>query len=123
MKHMPTGLHNSPTLLTGTPATSSIPRAAINRSTHLTFATTGVAQVFPSIHVPAGCTVYIRGDKGNVAIAYVAMDRETLGIGAGDPVTADTEISYPADRAGQVWAQGTQNDGLTLSIRGGTQNF
>jgi hypothetical protein len=127
---MPTGLSNSPVTeaekvfgIGATSPTPSIPRAAINRSVTMTFAATGVAQIFPPVHVPSGCSVYIRGGSGNTGIARVATDRETLSVGLGDPITKDTEINYPVDNTGQIWAVGTQGDSLTISLRGGTQNL
>jgi hypothetical protein len=118
---MPTGLANSPGMNATTLGTPTIPRTAINQSHRLTFAATGVSQNFQPMHVPAGCSVYIRGNSTNVGVAYVAVNRETLAVGLGDPVTKDTEINYPVDNTGQIWAMGTAGDGLTVSIRGGTQ--
>ena len=53
----------------------------------------------------------------------MALDRESLNVGLGDPITKDTEINYPVDSTGQIWAMGTQGDTLTISLRGGTQNL
>lgn len=134
---MPTGLKNSPSQgitdqsgIIGSgakPSFPSLPRAAINQSVKMIFAATGTPQMSQPVHVPAGSTVYIRAHNGaaagNTAICRVALSREGLvaGSAAGDTLTPDTEINYPVDNLGQIWAVGTQNDGIIISIRAGTQ--
>lgn len=133
---MPTGLTNSPGL-TGSggiigagaqPGKPTQPRAAINQSVRMLFATTGVAQVSQPIFVPPNCNVYIRAHNGtaagNGAPCCVALSREDAQggpSGRGDVITPDTEISYPVDNVRQIWAAGTAGDGIIISVRANSQ--
>jgi hypothetical protein len=116
---MPTGLKNSPPL--GQGLVSSQPRKAINFTIPLIFQATGVPITFPGLIVPEGLSVSLRGATAlgvNASIVRVAENREGLQSGGGRIITPDTEISFPVDHLGQVWAVGTLNDGLIATISG-----
>jgi hypothetical protein len=101
------------------------PRAAINTSQRVIFAATGVAQMCQVVFVAPDCNVFIRAhngtSSGNAAICYVGHSQEELNSSGGDVITPDTEISYPVDHTGQIWAVGKLGDGITVSIRANTQ--
>jgi hypothetical protein len=68
-----------------------------------------------------GATVTIRAhngtNTGNANFVRVAHQPEILtGIG-GDPITPDSEITWPADQTGQIWVVGTAADGINVKIQ------
>jgi len=104
------------------PATGGLPRGAINTTHQLIFATTGVPVPAQWIKVPQGSSVYIRASNGttvgNVAGVRVAISRELLSTAnGGDFIANNTEIYYPVDNTGQIWAVGTAADGVAIAIR------
>jgi hypothetical protein len=98
---------------------------SVNRSFYVIVPTggTGVPVQAPSIFVPGGCTVAIRAhngqNTGNTNIMRVANQQEILAGSGGDPITPDTEISWPCDNTGQIWIAGTAADGVRISIQAG----
>jgi hypothetical protein len=110
----------------GKAPTPSLPRAAINIQSQLVFAATGVPQALPVIHVPADCIVYIRahnGTTGNAQNCRIAMSREELiaGNAMGSTLTPNTEVPFPVDHLGQIWAVGTAGDGIIARINASSQ--
>lgn len=68
--------------------------------------------------VPFGMIVRVRGNPANTKNVLVALVREDLILGRGDQIGPNTEIIYPVDNTGSIWAL-FQNDAdaLTISIR------
>lgn len=117
---MPTGLKNSPDF--GKPAGTNVgPRAAICDSYQIVFANTNQPINFPSVIVPLGCSVSLRGVNGgtpNLGVAFAARYPVALQSTRHATITPDTEVSYPADNLNEIWAMGTAADGLVATIRG-----
>jgi SH3-like domain-containing protein len=100
------------------------PAPSVNYSFKIVFATTGVPQVFPSLRIAPGWAVSVRGNNGttggNANAIYVARKRSALLLPTQtETVTPDTEISFPVDNVGQIWAVGTAGDGAIVSVRYG----
>ena len=120
---MPTGLKNSPDLggPGGMPEWAMQPRQAVNRQFTAIIATTGLAQPLPPVHVPPGANVSVRGHNGatgNTAVVRASVSRaDLLQTNGGNPITPDTEISFPVDNVGQIWIVGTAGDGVVVAIR------
>ncbi|HMG85589.1 MAG TPA: hypothetical protein VK574_07590 [Terracidiphilus sp.] len=120
----PTGLTNSKEDNLGTAAGNMVgPRGAIFAVIQITFAASNQPIQFPQYLVPLGCSVSLRGDSGvgaNAAIVFAAANPSALQPGGRRAsITPDTEITYPVDNVGQIWAMGTAGDGLLATIRGG----
>lgn len=125
---MPTGLTNSPGIIGGEslskPAPTQ-PRGAINQWQRVIFAVSGVPQVAQPVFVPPNCLVYIRAHNGTLAgnqhVCRVATNPQALSGGiagtGGNAITPDTEINFPVDNHGQIWAVGTALDGIIISNR------
>lgn len=132
----PTGYQNTPGLgglgpsatgFAGIPTRSSqgTPTSqSVNYSFKIVFAATGVPQAFPPLKIAPGWAVSVRGNNGttdgNANAIYVARNRSALLLPSQtQTITPDTEISFPVDNVGQIWAVGTEGDGAIVSIRYG----
>lgn len=120
---MPTGLNNSKDEANLGTAVNVGPRKAIFAVIQITFAASNQPLRFPQYLVPLGCSVSLRGDSGvgvNAAVVFAAANPGALQPGGRRAsITPDTEITYPVDDIGQIWAMGTAGDGLLATIRGG----
>lgn len=121
---MPTGINNASGAMANIDSAvtrQSVNRAAINRSTKILFAADNVPTPVPHMFVPGYTSVYIRAHNGtptgNSEPVLVATYPEGLTAGRGDVITPDTEITFPVDNTGQIWAQGKAGDGVIVSIR------
>jgi hypothetical protein len=116
------------------------PRGAINYSHSLqnlsNIAGTVTILRGPNVLVPPNANVYIRAwnntAAGNVNPVYVGTSQESVnalgGIGKGNPITPNTEISFPIDNLQDIWVAMTgigggpgTGDGVVISIRANTQ--
>ena len=118
----PTGLRNSPTIGTSGGKPPFLVHA-INRSLYVIIATANVPVPAQAMNVPPGAAVGIRAhngtEAGNQKIVRIAGSPEELSNGGGDPLTPDTEISWPCDHLGQIWIAGANvGDGVRISIQG-----
>jgi hypothetical protein len=115
----PTGFRNSP----GVAFKPGFLTRSINQSVYVILNATGVPQQAPPINVPAGTLVSIRAHNGanggNVATVRISHQPELLGSTDGDPITPDSDISWPCDNLGQIWVVGTAGDGIRISIQAG----
>jgi hypothetical protein len=69
-------------------------------------ANTNVPQQAPQIVVPPNSMVAIRAHNGtnlgNANLVRIGRQPELLGSMDGDPITPDSEISWPCDNLGQI---------------------
>jgi hypothetical protein len=98
-----------------------VARGALNISTRMIFAATGVPQVSQPIFVPPGCNVYVRGSNGtpagNTGPVRIGLSREAVSGTQGDVIFGTTDVSFPVDNTGQIWAAGAAGDGLIIAVR------
>lgn len=117
----PTGLSNSSSLN----AKPGFGTTSVNQSVYVILRATGVPQQAPPIVVPGGSMVAIRAhngaNAGNQYLIRVSRQPELLGSQDGDPITPDSEISWPCDNLGQIWVVGTAGDGIRISIQRGSR--
>jgi hypothetical protein len=106
------------------------PRNAVNYSVQLIFQATGVPQRFPALQVPAGLGVTLQGSNGtgaNAQVSFVALYPEQL-TSAGrytinPSISASSDVSFPVDNLCQIWAVGTEGDGILASVRGSSIGY
>jgi len=121
----PTGLRNSVGLINapGLAAKPGFMPTSVNQSVYVILGATGVPQQAPPINVPGGTLVSIRAhngtNAGNANIVRISRQPELLGEIDGDPITPDSDISWPCDNLGQIWVVGTAGDGIRISIQAG----
>jgi hypothetical protein len=117
---MPTGLTNTPFTRDQIPAVRP-GRPAINATYKAIFSVTGQPINMPAVSVPPNASVYIRGhngtNSGNAQPCRAALSPEGLLLTKGDVITPDTEITFPVNNLGQIWAVGTAADRIVVSIR------
>lgn len=78
-------------------------------------------QRFPSVIVPLGCSVVLRGGNGtapNTGNVFIAEYPDQLTQPGRITISPDTEISYPVDNLGSIWCAGAVGDGLIATVRG-----
>jgi len=97
---------------------------SVNYDFTIVFAATGVPQACQPLAIAPGWAVSVRGNNGtlsgNANPVYVAKTRARLLLSVmPQPITPDTEISFPVDNTGQIWGVGTEGDGIIVSIRRG----
>jgi hypothetical protein len=113
----PTGLKDSP----GVAAKPGFAAITSNQSFYVILRTTGVAQQAPPMFVPPGASVSIRAhngaNTGNTNVVYVGHQPELLAGTGGDPITPDSDISWPCNSCGEIWVNGTAGDGIRVSIQ------
>jgi hypothetical protein len=113
----PQGLTNSP----GVQAKPGFLATTINQSFYVILAVTGVPQQCPPMYVPPGAQVSIRAhngtDAGNQHIVRLAHQPELLGSTQGNPITPDSDISWPCNSTGEIWVVGNLGDGINVSIQ------
>ena len=118
----PQGLSDSPGLSqNGTPNLIQKSGKAINQSFYVIIRTTGAPQPATAMNVPDGSLVTIRAHNGtangNGALVSVSQQPEILNGAGGDPITPDSDITWPCDHTGQVWVLGNAGDGIRISIQ------
>jgi hypothetical protein len=115
----PTGLTNAP----GVSAKPGWMPKAFNNAHYVILDATGKPQPAQPVYVPAGSVVMIRAhngvDAGNQHVIRVAHSPEELTGTGGDPLTPDTEITWPCDNTGVIWVSGTAGDGVRIAIQAG----
>ena len=115
----PTGLRNSP----GVNPKPGFAATSINFSFYVIILTTGVPQRAPTNYVPAGTTVAIRAHNGQAAgnqgLIRLGYQPELLTGTDGDPITPDSEISWPCDNTHEIWVAGIAGDGIRVSVQAG----
>jgi hypothetical protein len=92
----------------------------VNWSYLVKFAAANTPTPVPPMHVPDGCAVRVRAHNGttagNAAVAFTARYRGAFANGNATPLAPLDDILYPVRNAGEIWAQGAQNDGVVVSI-------
>jgi hypothetical protein len=120
---MPTGKKDSPGMNPNAAPLPGFRAASFNQSFYLILQNTGVAQPAPALNVPRGASVTIRAHNGtttgNAAIIRLGRHPELLNGIDGDPITPDSDIAWPCDSTGEIWAKGTAGDGNRISIQAG----
>lgn len=108
-----------PTRTSPLPIDDGKPPSATNQGGILVMAssTSDLVQA-PTYRVPFGMIVRVRGNPANTKNVMVSLVREDLLLGRGDQIGPNTEIIYPVDNTGVIWAL-FQNDAdqLAISIR------
>jgi hypothetical protein len=120
----PQGLTNQPGLWGG-PISGVIARpgrsigVTVNQGFYVIIAATGVPQRAPGMAVPPGSAVLVRAhngtNAGNTNIVTVGSAPDMAG--SGDPITPDSEISWPTNNSVNLWVVGTAGDGIRVSIQ------
>lgn len=117
------GLTDSPGLNPNVAPLPGFRATSMNQSVYVILNATGVPQSAPAIYVPAGASVTIRAHNGtstgNAGLVRLAQQPELLSGTQGDPLTPDSDVSWPCDHLGQVWIAGTAGDGVRISIQAG----
>ena len=97
---------------------------------HVLLDATSFPKRAPSITVPPGCTVYVRGHNGtalgNSAPVFVANSLEQVSGGIATDVPAknnqvvnpNTQVGFPCESTDEIWVTGNAGDGVTISILG-----
>jgi hypothetical protein len=104
------------------PLAQEQPGPSLNLRFQLVFASTGAPVRCPAFTVAPGMVVTLRTINGaqlNTAVCFVADYPEALGTVASVaiPPGADVTLGWPIDNTGDIWAQGTEGDGLLVSIQ------
>jgi hypothetical protein len=76
---------------------------------------------FPSVIVPIGCSVVLRGVNGstiNAADVFIGEYAEQLTQPGRIILSPDTEISYQVDNLGSIYVAGQGVDGIIATVRG-----
>jgi len=117
----PTGLTNSPNVQAQNRAPNSVSRS-VNQAFYVIIRTSNVPQQAPAVFVPRGASVLIRAhngtSNGNADLVRVSDHQELLGTIDGDPITPDSEITWPCDVT-NFWIVGTAGDGVRVAIQAG----
>lgn len=96
---------------------------SINRAYYVILKASGVPQQGPSVFVPPNTLVSVRAhngtNAGNTNTIRISKRPETFGIIDGDPLTPDSDISWPVDNLNQLWVLGTAGDGVRVAIQAG----
>lgn len=115
----PTGLTNAP----GVAFKPGFLPTSINNAFYVILGATGVPQQAQPVYVPPGALVSVRAhngtDAGNAHIVRLGRDPDTLSGVNGDPITPDSDISWPCDNTVTMWVVGTEGDGVRVSIQAG----
>lgn len=113
----PTGLRDSP----GVAHKQGVMHTTTNQSFYVILAVTGKPQQAPPMYVPPGAQVSVRAhnglDGGNQHVVRLAHQPELLGAIEGDPITPDSDISWPCNTTGDIWVVGTAGDGIRVSVQ------
>src|SRR5580692_5493237 len=108
------------------PLQENTPRPAVNISLQMIFQATNVPQAFGSCEVLPGLAPQLGGSNGSAANAqnaFVALSPEKLVSGNGrtivpPSISAADAVTFAVNNTSQIWAMGTEGDGIQLVIRG-----
>jgi hypothetical protein len=117
----PTGLTNSPGV-----KSPVLNRKVVNHAHYVVIDANGIPKQAQGVAFPAGASVTVRAHNGTsagnsdvVRIGH-SYDELTSSQG-GDPITPDSEISWPANTGAGIFIVGTKGDGIRVSVQAGRQ--
>ncbi|MGA9071864.1 MAG: hypothetical protein WB424_16495 [Terracidiphilus sp.] len=118
----PTGLSDAPSIQNQKPRNTAA--KSINHSHFVIPPVINVPFQAQPIYVPPGTLVSIRAhngtNAGNVNPVRIGHNYDELSGTGGDPITPDSDISWPCDNTGQIWVISSYaGDGVRISIQAG----